>query len=293
MLTLGGLKINFAAPKMLSTSSTLKQYHVIEWITAFTLIFLWYLSESAAPFTREFIISDPTINHTHVTVERVSSEACILYTIIIPFFVLIGLSAILAPRPQDRLKFMSITLSTFLVAAFFNGFITNFLKIYMGRHRPDFIARCDPSKRAPIDQYVTIEVCTGNMDTILEGMKSTPSGHSSTAFVGMTFFCLWVYGQINAYKTYGSKASKLLFAFFPLLLAVYIALSRTEDYRHHFVDIVLGSLLGITIAYYFYRREFPRTTSKTSHVPYCLGSEGSGDDHHYERVDDVQLENQV
>lgn len=278
---------------MLSSRAPLKQYHVVEWLTASALIFLWFVSERAAPFTREFIISDPTINHSHVTVERVSSEACILYTIIIPFFALIGLSAIMAPRPQDRVKFMSITLSTFLIAAFFNGFITNFLKIYMGRHRPDFIARCIPSKRAPIDKYVTIEVCTNeDLDFILEGMKSTPSGHSSTAFVGLVFFCLWTYGQINAYKTYGSKASKLLFSFFPLLLAVYIALSRTEDYRHHFIDIILGTLLGSSIAYFFYRKEFPRVNHKTSHIPYCLGSDGAGDDHYYDRVEDVQLESQ-
>ena len=71
--------------------------------------------------------------------------------------------------------------------------LTDLLKVYAGRLRPDFIARCQPdySKAAfPDDPTVFIaeDICTGDAHEILEGRKSHPSGHA----MGATFAAVYV-----------------------------------------------------------------------------------------------------
>jgi diacylglycerol diphosphate phosphatase/phosphatidate phosphatase len=85
-----------------------------------------------------------------------------------------------------------------IVMAFvFNGFLINLVKIWLGRPRPDFLARCIPREGTPLYELVTSEVCTNeNISMINEGFKSTPSGHASTSFAGLGFLSLWLAGQL-------------------------------------------------------------------------------------------------
>jgi hypothetical protein len=47
-----------------------------------------------------------------------------------------------------------------------------------------------------------------------------------------------------------------LFAF-PLIGAILVAISRTEDYRHHWHDVTIGALLGTLCAFFAYRQYYP------------------------------------
>lgn len=51
--------------------------------------------------------------------------------------------------------------------------------------------------------------------------------------------------------------ARVLIALAPLLGAALIAISRLEDYRHDVFDVTCGSLLGILVAYFSYRRYYP------------------------------------
>lgn len=55
--------------------------------------------------------------------------------------------------------------------------------------------------------------------------------------------------------------ARVLLALSPLVGAALIAISRLEDYRHDVYDVTIGSILGITIAYFSYRRHYPRLKS--------------------------------
>lgn len=46
-----------------------------------------------------------------------------------------------------------------------------------------------------------------------------------------------------------------------------LLLSRTQDYRHHFADIILGSFLGITFAWWSYHHYFNTLVSEDSDKP--------------------------
>lgn len=54
----------------------------------------------------------------------------------------------------------------------------------------------------------------------------------------------------------------------PLAGAALVAISRTMDYRHHWQDVLTGSLLGLVVSYFAYRQYYPPLTSDISHQPY-------------------------
>ena len=52
-----------------------------------------------------------------------------------------------------------------------------------------------------------------------------------------------------------------------------IAISRCEDYRHDVYDVTTGSLLGLLIAFYNYRRYYPPLRSGKCDTPYPCRAE--------------------
>ena len=86
---------------------------------------------------------------------------------------------------------------------------------------------------------------------IIDGRKSFPSGHSSTAFSGMLFLSLWIAGQTAAWafsvpKAPGNWRSSRLLLFsltlIPLFWATRVAISRVQDFvRIFFSRFCYGS----------------------------------------------------
>jgi diacylglycerol diphosphate phosphatase/phosphatidate phosphatase len=123
---------------------------------------------------------------------------------------------------------------------------TEFLKNRVGRLRPDFLARCRWD--------AALQTCTGKHGVILDGRKSFPSGHASGAFSGMTFLSLWLAGNTAAWcfqsrlparSVRSTRIGRLVLTLLPMLWALFVAVSRIEDYRHHKEDVIVGSLIGI------------------------------------------------
>lgn len=227
------------------------------------------------PFQRQFVISDITINHPFAEKERVPNEVNMIYSLVFPVIVIVVVSTILG-NPRHRLYLTYISLLGLFVSFFVNEFFTDVLKNWIGRHRPDFIARCVPRDDAPRDILVFAkDVCTTkNLDRLADGFRTTPSGHSSSAFSGLGYLSLWLMGQLLTEHPLTGSWRKVI-ALQPALGAALIALSRTEDYRHHFVDVVLGSCLGMSMAYWAYRRNFPELTSPIAFKP-CLDDSDVG-----------------
>ena len=161
-----------------------------------------------------------------------------------------------------------VTLLSFFIGMLLTSFITDLIKNAVGRPRPDLISRCKPAPNTPEHQLVDWHVCTEQDHHVLhDGWRSFPSGHSSFAFSGLGFLSMFLAGQMHVFRQEGDLARGLL-ALAPLLGAAMIAISRCEDYRHDVYDVTCGSILGLIIAYWSYRRFYPRLRNRHCGTPY-------------------------
>ncbi|XP_059163403.1 phospholipid phosphatase 5-like [Physella acuta] len=161
---------------------------------------------------------------------------------------------------------LGVSLSTY-----FSLVITNLIKITVGRPRPDFFSRC--FKDPPTDVNVLAQaLCDQNEDSVNQGYKSFPSGHSTIAFGCMAYLSLYIASSLRVFNyPKGHFPCLRLSAFIaPLLCATLVAASRTCDYHHHWQDVLVGSLIGLTVAYMSFRQSFRGLTEPRSDLIHPL-----------------------
>jgi diacylglycerol diphosphate phosphatase/phosphatidate phosphatase len=247
-----------------------KRPYFADWTVVVVLWVLSYLAEWIPVYEREFSRNDPLIDHHHHP-SQVKSSFNNLVSLLGPAFI-VGATA-LYRRSPFILHHSWISLFS---AKGLARLVTETLKNLVGRLRPDFLARCKWSK--------TAKICEGHIEKILDGRRSFPSGHSSTAFAGMAFLSLWLAGQTGAWclqytsssqRLRSTRLGRFILSLTPLCWATYVAITRLQDYvssqslktlspyfenfiqRHHKEDIIVGSLLGIASAVVTYLLFWP------------------------------------
>ncbi|XP_039055219.1 lipid phosphate phosphatase 2-like isoform X2 [Hibiscus syriacus] len=154
-----------------------------------------------------------------------------------------------------------------LFAVLITAVITDAIKDAVGRPRPDFFWRCFSDGKDVYDRWGNV-VCHGNKADIKEGHKSFPSGHSSWSFAGLGFLSLYLSGKIKVFDRKGHIA-KLCIILLPLLAASLVAVSRVDDYWHHWNDVFAGGFLGLVVATFCYRQFFPNPYDDDGWGPYA------------------------
>jgi len=211
-----------------------------------------------------FSLDNLAIQYPHAEKERVPVTWLFIYAGGIPLGVLVLWAAAFRPKGHKA----HVTILGWFISLILTLFITDVIKNAVGRPRPDLIARCKPEKGTSEHQLVTWEICTETDHHILhDGWRSFPSGHSSFSFSGLGYLALFLAGQCHVFRP-RTDLGRVLLALAPLLGAALIAISRCEDYRHDVWDVTTGSIIGILIAYYTYRRYFPPLRSSRCDVPY-------------------------
>ncbi|KAI9834039.1 MAG: hypothetical protein M1819_003324 [Sarea resinae] len=223
------------------------------------------------PFHRMFSLDNIMIQFPHADVERVSTNWLMLYSLGVPLAVLIVWAAVTRPGVHK----IHVTILGFAISVILTSFITDVIKNSVGRPRPDLIARCKPMKGTPEHTLVTFEVCTETNHHLLhDGWRSFPSGHSSFAFSGLGYLAMFLAGQLQVFRP-RTDLARVLVALAPLLGAALIAISRCEDYRHDVYDVTTGSLLGLLISWFCYRRYYPHVASLHCDTPFPSRAEAA------------------
>ncbi|KAL6453963.1 LPP3 putative lipid phosphate phosphatase 3 [Candida maltosa Xu316] len=135
---------------------------------------------------------------------------------------------------------------------------TVLLKNIIGLPRPDFIDRCEPMyQNIPITQLSHAGICTQpDWSLVQEGFRTFPSGHSSTAFTGLTIASLNISARLQTFDS-RNNSFKVFLTLLPIFLAAMIASTRVSDNRHFLRDIIAGSILGTFVGASFYFQYHP------------------------------------
>ncbi|KAF7363319.1 Lipid transport protein [Mycena sanguinolenta] len=209
-----------------------------------------------------------SLRHTFAVHERVPRLALYLIAILAPI-VLQAVINLLTVRSWWDLHNGLLGL---ILGLSITGSITQFTKLTVGRPRPDVIDRCQPIPGSvdPIYGLSNSSICTTPNDSSLmrDGFMSFPSGHSSLSFAGLGFLAFYLAGKLHLFDHRG-YAAKAWISLVPFSGAALVAISRTMDYRHHWQDVLIGSILGTVVSYFSYRQYYPSLASEVSDRPYA------------------------
>eukprot|EP01095_Lingulamoeba_sp_RSL-Kostka_P014701 TRINITY_DN652_c0_g1_i1.p1 TRINITY_DN652_c0_g1~~TRINITY_DN652_c0_g1_i1.p1 ORF type:complete len:332 (-),score=82.62 TRINITY_DN652_c0_g1_i1:1253-2248(-) len=134
-----------------------------------------------------------------------------------------------------------------IILAYISGFLSNllfieFFKRVFGFLRPNFI------------QHL-IERSTD--DELHQARQSFPSGHSGNAMFVFLITTFYLFGKLQPYRM---KGDGLLFkwtlCWLPILLGIYISITRITDFAHYTRDVFGGWVIGFFIASLFYHGFF-------------------------------------
>ncbi|KAG6919925.1 hypothetical protein DXG01_013274 [Tephrocybe rancida] len=224
-----------------------------DWILTIVLAALFFSLDKVEGYRREFSVTDTSLRHPYAVHERIPARWDVSH--FLP----------LAYTAHTKLTFRSVILGLAITGA-----ITQFTKITVGRPRPDVLDRCQlpPGTADPEFGLSFWQLCTQTDNAILrDGFRSFPSGHSSLSFAGLGFLAFYIAGKLHLFDRRG-HAGKAWLAVAPFCGAALVAISRTMDYRHHWHDVLVGSLLGTVVSYFTYRQYYPSLADELSHRPY-------------------------
>lgn len=248
-----------------------------DWAVPVLFVVAMALADTLAdPAERVFSIADPNISFPHKDQETFPNW--LLYILAVALPVVVTVVTALLRRSLVELHSALLGLAFSIT---FTGLITEAVKQFMGGLRPDFLARCSPdwtlvsqqiaasiAKASEVsvaglppgvDMYFNGTICTGNAVKIVEGRKSFPSGHSSVSFAGLGYLALYLSAALGIYSRPLRRPTPLLavtVSFAPVVLALFIALSRIIDYRHSGYDVFFGAALGVLVSWWSFRHYF-------------------------------------
>jgi len=251
-----------------------RRMYALDYIVFGLLLGSLFIANRFDPFHTMFSLSDTHIQHPFAEKERVPGWLLWTYAIYIPF----GVVGVFLLVTRSSVHKIHVSLLGLGVALVLSELLTSLIKDAVGRPRPDLLSRCKPKEGTSTVGLVGVEVCTEtNHHRLHDGWRSFPSGHSSFSMCGLGYLSLLLAGQLRALHA-GANLLSCIACLVPIALAVSVAISRLEDYRHDPYDVSAGMALGFTVAYFSYRRYYPRLRSKVCNEPFVPSVEnGRGD----------------
>ncbi|ORX97661.1 acid phosphatase/Vanadium-dependent haloperoxidase [Basidiobolus meristosporus CBS 931.73] len=237
----------------------------VDWILVGVFSLGFWLFDYIPPFHRKFSLTDKTISYPFALHGTVPNWQLFVFSFLVPLVILSAVALAIRRSPYDchsALLGLCFCMSLTLL-------VTHILKTTIGRLRPDFIDRCQPTvtQDAPLGLSGS-EICAqADSKILLDGMKSFPSGHTSLSFAGLTFLSLYLAGKLHLFDERG-HTYKSFICVAPMIGAALIGVSRICDYRHHWQDVVVGALIGMAAAYYSYRQYYPHLGSPRCDKPF-------------------------
>lgn len=227
-----------------------------------------YVIKLRGTMERGFFCVDPSI-HYPIKPSTVSSLQHRIYNIslmVLSIFVVEAFRKFYSFRKTSELVYQIgkiqipkyfVTVLTFVgysqVGYIVNELLVKFVKGFVGRLRPYFFAVCNPLPIAecsslPLNPntYVEHYKCQGNPEAVEEARKSFYSGHST-----VTMYCaFWtvLYLQARLKPAIRNNVLVSILQTFIMTGGLYICCSRISDNKHHWGDVLVGIIVGMSLA---------------------------------------------
>ncbi|XP_044745669.1 phospholipid phosphatase 1-like isoform X2 [Coccinella septempunctata] len=201
-----------------------------------------------------FRCKDPSISYPY-TGDTITLTILLLGTYFGPLLLIIFIEIVREKSLKDiRIGVVWDHYKELLIGVSFVIMITEVAKAMLGEHRPHFFDVCRPDANEGCTEGAFIEdyTCTNKEYSswlISDASKSFPSGHSSISVFASLFTAYVIQTRLP------SAATGRLFK--PFLIAVCLSwgilcsLSRIADRRHHWWDVLSGTVLGILGVIFF------------------------------------------
>jgi len=254
---------------------------ITDWIVLIIIMALMGLSSLIHPFERQFELDDATISHPHKG-DTITMMVLVVVGLAICVVVITGIQYYKKDLKYNYHQAIIGLCLAFSITTLFSHVIKNMV----GRYRPDFISVCDVDWAKVEEQYsyyynisstkgenfgprnlFNTTICKTPREELFEERRSFPSGHSSFGFSIMIYLALYIAGQIHLLDK-KSHIWKYFVVSLPVLLGIVVPLTRVFDYRHHWQDVTVGSIIGIIfgiLTYYYY---YPSLRSPNCDIPY-------------------------
>ncbi|KAH8825586.1 PAP2-domain-containing protein [Flagelloscypha sp. PMI_526] len=240
--------------------------YIPDWLLTILLAGAFFSLDAVERFRRSFSLTDTSIGHGYAVHERIPDEALFAICFAAPL-TLMPIINFLTIRTLWDWPNSSLGL---ILSLSLTGAITMLMKNTAGRPRPDLISRCNPPPDSVDPEFglSNSSICRQtNVYIMRDGFRSFPSGHSSLSFAGLGFSAFYLAGKLHLFDRRGHTGKAWLFIA-PFTGAGMVALSRTMDNRHHWQDVLAGSILGTIVAYFSYRQYYPHLASSEAHSPF-------------------------
>ena len=230
------------------------------------------------PFHRGYFCEDTSIKYPYVEQQTVSAYLClVIWTVICTVHFSIALIK------HKSWKQLLDSLYKLILGFSLCMLITDVIKFSLGRLRPYFLTVCNPNLEDVCYQvedeyiegdddsdyyypevihlkYVVEENCTGNSDLLKEARLSFVSGHSSISFYIAVFLIIFIKKHINIWIL------RILLQVAYFVLALWISITRINDYMHHPEDVIIGSIIGMMFAFLMHREDHKTNIEKNKEI---------------------------
>ncbi|CAM9337670.1 unnamed protein product [Ascophyllum nodosum] len=174
--------------------------------------------------------------------ETVSSLELFLIYFGIPFvFIFVRQSLMKCGRWKGSGSFMDAFLGL-LFCFVLCFFVTDVIKVLVGRPRPNYFALHALIQYGGTDVYSSLEGTS---------IRSFPSGHSAKSMAGTLYVTLICWADLSRYPGAHKGWRRSLLAYLsvlPALIAVWVGITRVRDYWHFQDDVLAGWIVGAVSA---------------------------------------------
>ncbi|KAL3841515.1 hypothetical protein ACJMK2_019649 [Sinanodonta woodiana] len=215
------------------------------------------------PFKRGFFCDDESLKHPFKD-STVTSFTLYFVGFSVPIAIMIVLEAfrIYMQKIPEQEKIVNkhgklivyvrnlyLSVMPFLFGAVVEQLTTDIGKYSVGRLRPHFFSVCQlewTTISCENNSYIEDFKCLSNdQNAVREVRLSFPSGHASFSTYAAVYTVIYLQVQL---KVRMQNLLKPAIQVLILYAAYYTCLSRISDYKHHWSDVLCGTVIGIVVA---------------------------------------------